>query len=528
MIKTDVLLPIGYTESDIKTAICQRLPIESSEIKDTRILRQSLDISDKSAPIYRVSVGISLSDEREGGLLKMRKKVFPAEDFSLSVPRFFCESRPIVVGSGPCGLFAALILAEAGARPILLERGMNVEDRRRTVDIFHKLGILDTESNVQFGEGGAGTYSDGKLKVGGMDKYKMKVLCEFCLAGAPGEILYTVGAHLGTDKLSDIVRSIREKIISLGGEVIFGAKMTDFSVKDGELESVSYSKDGDTVTLKTDSMILAIGHSAKDSLELLNEKGVKMEARGFGIGVRIEHPREYVNELVYGKNYDSRLGSASYHLVTHLEGGRSVYSFCMCPGGTVVAAASEEGGIVTNGMSEFARDGRNSNAAFLVSVTPNDFGSDDALAGVRLQRKIEGRAFTVGGCDYKAPSIRLDDFLAHKPLSSSFPVEPTYPRGVISASPDEYLPDYITQSLRASISDFDAWMPGFYLPEATVTGAETRSTSPVRITRDSGYESVSIRGIYPSGEGAGYSGGIVSSAADGIRTALALIEKKRA
>ena len=525
MIKTDVSLPIGYLEADIKNAICERLPIGADEIGEVHILRRMLDVGDKTAPYYKATVGIELSAEREAGLLKMKKKVSPAENFSLEIPSAKFNNPPVVVGSGPCGLFSALILAEAGACPIVIERGLEVEERIKLVERFNTFGILDTECNVQFGEGGAGTYSDGKLKVGGMDKYKMKVLTEFCRAGAPEEILYTVGAHLGTDNLSDIVKCVREKIISLGGKFIYGAKMCEISVKDGLLSSVTYEKGGEKHILETKSAVLAIGHSAKDSFESLLSSGVKMEARGFGIGVRMEHPREYINELVYGKNYDSRLGSASYHLVTHLPNGRSVYSFCMCPGGTVVAAASEAGGVVTNGMSEFARNAENSNAAFLVSVTPSDFDSDHPLAGMDLQRKIEGRAFEISGCDYKAPAISLGDFLAKKEESSAFSVSPSYPRGIVSRSPEQYLPDFVSDSLRASIADFDAWMPGFNLPDAVLTGAETRSTSPVRILRDEGFESVTVRGLYPAGEGAGYSGGIVSSAVDGIRTALALLQK---
>ena len=289
---------------------------------------------------------------------------------------------------------------------------------------------------------------------------------------------------------------------------------------------MKYQKGADTVTLPTDDLILAIGHSAKDTFERLYAHGVPMISRGFGIGVRIEHPREYINDLIYGKNHDPRLETASYHLVTHLKNGRSVYSFCMCPGGTVVAAASEQGGVVTNGMSEYLRDGENSNAAFLVSVTPDDFGSSHPLAGMELQRRIERAAFTAGGSDYRAPAVTMSDFMTDsaKDLGS---VRPTYPLGVRVTSPRTYLPEYVTDSLRASISDFEEWMPGFYYPDSVLTGAETRTTSPVRILRGESYECEVISGLYPAGEGAGYSGGIVSSAVDGIKCAFSIINRSK-
>lgn len=523
MIKTDVYVPISYTLDDIKSALCAHLPLSHDELSSLQILRSSLVLKDKSNIHYRLTVGITLDPERERSLLKIRKKVGEVPDFTLDIPPSRLASRPVVVGAGPCGLFAALILAESGARPIVLERGLPVEERKSRVDAFIRHGALDVECNVQFGEGGAGTYSDGKLKVGAMDSFKMKVLREFVAAGADSAILHSTTAHLGTDKLSDIVATLREKIISLGGEMIYSARFIDFAVRGGRVFSVKYEQGGDVVTIPTENLILAIGHSAKDTFESLYARGVPMIARGFGIGVRIEHPREYINELIYGKNYDSRLETASYHLVTHLKSGRSVYSFCMCPGGTVVPAASEEGGVVTNGMSEYLRDGENSNAAFLVSVTPDDFGSTHALAGMELQRKIERAAFLSGGSDYRAPAVTMSDFLVGK-VGTLGSVSPSYPIGVTPESPDKYLPDYVTSSLRESISDFDDWMPGFYLPDAVLTGAETRTTSPVRILRDPSYECEGICGVYPAGEGAGYSGGIVSSAVDGIKCALSILK----
>ena len=522
MIKTDIILPFGYTTDDIKNRLSSHLPIQKSEIKDIRIVKRTLKVDD-SGVYYKTTVAISLPEERENGLLKIRKKVSPHE-FEIFEPRAVrMSSRPVVVGCGPAGLFAALTLAEAGARPIVIERGEAVEDREKSVKGFMRDGILNPESNVQFGEGGAGTYSDGKLKVGSMDKYKMKVLSEFVSGGANEEITYSASAHLGTDKLSEIVKFIREKIISLGGEFIFSARFSGIKFNTGAVSSVSYVKDNNVYEISSENVILAIGHSARDTFKLLESYGFLMEAKGFGIGLRIEHPREYINSLVYGKHNNEYLESASYHLVTHLPNGRSVYSFCMCPGGTVVPAASEEGGIVTNGMSVYSRDADNSNAALLVSLTPKDFGADSPLAGFDLQRKIERAAYSLSS-SYKAPSVSLSAFLSGREADST-EVKPSYNIGTVTASADRFMPDFVSESMRMAMHDFDAWLPGFNYPEALLTAPETRSTSPVRILRTETYEATGKRGVYPIGEGAGYSGGIVSSAVDGIRAAEALISK---
>ena len=523
MIKTDIKLPFNYSDEDIFAAISQRLPIEREEVKKVEILKRSLNIDDKSDIHYTASVGLCLSADRERGLLKMKKKVSKVPDYSINLPEAEFSCRPLVVGAGPAGLFAALLLAEAGARPVVIERGLAVDERTKRVDTFTKFGILDPECNIQFGEGGAGTFSDGKLKVGGMDKYKHKVLSEFVSAGAPDEIMYTVGAHVGTDKLQNIVQKIRQKIISLGGEFHFNTRLDSIRLKDGRVAGATAIRGGETIDFETEDIILATGHSARDVFELLRDIGAMMSAKGFGIGLRIEHPREYINRLVYGDNPPVGIGTASYHLVTHLDSGRSVYSFCMCPGGTVVSAASEQGGIVTNGMSEFLRDADNSNAAFLVSVTPDDFGNDP-LAGIELQRQIERSAFRVGGEDYKAPSTTMEAFVKGNPATIGS-VKPSYQRGVITASAEEYLPEFITDSLKKGIADFDDWMGGFYYPDALLTGPETRTTSPVRVHRDDRFEAVGIAGLYPTGEGAGYAGGIVSSARDGLMVAESVVYK---
>ncbi len=524
MIKTDLVLPYGYTHDTVKEAICSCLPVDKSEITDIRILRRELVVEDGSAPRFKSTVAFSASVDKEEGLLKIRNKVARADEERFAARLSCFEKRPIVAGAGPAGLFAALTLAESGARPIILERGLKVDDRAKRIELFNTLGILDTECNVQFGEGGAGTYSDGKLKTGAKDKYKRRVLDEFIAGGADESVAYSSSAHLGTDKLPGIVESIRNKIISLGGEFIFSAKLVDVTVKNGELTAVSYIKNGDVIELASDTLMLATGHSARDTITMLREKGLRMKAKGFGIGMRIEHPREYINGIVYRDSASLIAETASYHLVTHLPSGRSVYSFCMCPGGQVVAATSEEEAIVTNGMSEYERRADNSNAALLVSVTPDDFGSDDPLAGIEFQRKTERAAYSVSG-SYKAPAIRLCDLISHSKPSGIGAVKPSYPIGVAEASAYEYMPEYIPLSICEAIPDFDAWMPGYLFGDAVLTGPETRTTSPVRIERDVNGCAPGFFGIYPTGEGAGYAGGIISSAVDGIKMAEKAIEK---
>ncbi len=522
MIKLDINLPVGYTSDDIRDAVCSRIPISRDEIKSAELLRRTLDLSADGAPKYKCTVAITSSEERETGLLKIRNKVFPYERRVFSAPPCVLDFRPVVVGAGPAGMFAALVLAEAGARPILLERGLPADERVRKVDMFNALGVLDPECNVQFGEGGAGTFSDGKLKSGSIDEYKLRVLLEFVEAGADADITYSDMAHLGTDKLPMIVTRIREKIISLGGEVIFAAKLTELRLKEGELRSVAYVKDGKLAEIDTRAAIIAVGHSARDTIRMLYDAGLPMEARGFGVGVRIEHPREHINRIVYGGSAHLIKDTASYHLVTHLPSGRSVYSFCMCPGGSVVAATSEAGHIVTNGMSEHARMGDNSNAALLVSVTPADFGSGSPLAGIEYQKRIERAAYNLTS-SYKAPCARLAEFMKGAESKELGECTPSYPLGTELGSFDACLPDHITESLRLGMVDFEDWLPGYMYPDATLTAPETRTTSPIRILRSESGAALGFSGIYPAGEGAGYAGGIVSAATDGVRIAEKLL-----
>ncbi len=525
MIKTNIKAKISYNTDELYSALSAALPIKREEIRELNILKRSLNLNDKGNIHYDLTVEAVLSPEREAGLLKMRKKVSPSQRLGFELPTVSVNSRPVVIGLGPAGLFAALALALSGARPTVYERGLGVEERKGKVKLFESLGVLDPECNIQFGEGGAGTFSDGKLKVGSMDKYKSFILNKLCEYGAPPEILFSTTAHVGTDRLSVIVKRIREEITALGGEVNFGARLASLKLKDGRIVGGSVEKNGESTDFEADTVILAAGHSARDTFELLSDIGASLTPRPFGMGLRIEHRREYVDRMVYGDDPPEGIETASYHLVTHLKSGRSVYSFCNCPGGSVVAAASEEGGIVTNGMSEFARGGENSNAAFLVSLTPEDFGSSDPLAGIALQRKIENAAYRLTG-GYKAPSVRMEDFLRKSKPAPMREIRPSYPLGTELHMPEEYLPECVTDSLREAIAEFDEWMPGFLCPDSPMTGPETRSTSPIRVEREENYSAKGIEGLYPVGEGAGYSGGIVSSARDGLMAAEYIILHK--
>lgn len=505
---SNIHLPVDYT--DVKKYAAEKLKIKVTAVKSAEIVRLSIDARNKSDIYFNAAVKAEV--ENEARFLRL-KDVEKYEPYVYPQPPVSCLSkRPVVVGSGPAGLFAALILAYSGAMPILIERGEDVDSRIKTVENFNKNGILNPESNVQFGEGGAGTFSDGKLTTGTKDPRQKKVIEEFIAAGAPKEIAYLAKPHIGTDKLVAVVKNLRKKIISLGGEVRFSCALTDIHIKNQRITGVETTQG----YIETDDVILAAGHSARDVFQLCAEKGIPMERKPFSVGVRIEHPQSLIQKAQYGNAQG--LPPADYKAAVHLKDGRGVYTFCMCPGGSVIAAASEENTVVTNGMSNFARDGKNANSALLVSVSPDDFKNDDLFAGVKLQRKLERQAFYMGGGNYKAPVTLVEDFLKKQKTAAMGGIEPTYPVGTTPSDLRRLFPEFISDALAEGIVLIDRRIHGFNTADAPMTGVESRSSSPLRICRGEDLQS-QIRGLYPCGEGAGYAGGIMSAAVDGIKCA---------
>ena len=524
---TGLKLPLGFREGDLKRAAAKQLRLPESAIGQVRLCKKSVDARKKDNVHFVCAVEAAIQGD-ENRLLSRRRDnaVQKAEPYRYQLPQAGkLPQRPVVVGFGPAGMFAALLLAQCGQEPIVLERGQAVEERERAVQRFWKERVLDSQSNVQFGEGGAGTFSDGKLTTGTGDGRIRKVLEELVAAGAPEEILYEAKPHIGTDKLPGVVRSIRQQVIALGGEVRFSTQVTGFRLKEGRLVGLTLRTPAGEEALECSQVILAIGHSARDTFQELHSLGLPMEAKAFSVGARIEHPASLIDRAQYGDFAGHpALGAADYKLSCHLENGRGVYTFCMCPGGTVTGAASEEGGVVTNGMSAWARDGRNSNAALLVGVTPADFGAEGPLAGVAFQREIERAAFRLAGGDYSAPAQRVADLLAGVPSKGFGGVLPTYEPGVVPGDIAQCLPSFVVDSMKAALPILGRRLQGFDSGDALLTAPETRSSSPVRILRDESCQSPLAQGLYPCGEGAGYAGGIVSAAVDGLRCAEAVLQ----
>jgi uncharacterized protein len=522
---TDLRLPLNHSEDELRAAVLKELGIGPRDLVGYSVFRRSFDARKRGAIalIYHLDVETTREEEI---LRRLRgnSHVGPTPDTSY---RFAAQApadlavRPVVIGVGPCGLFAGLLLAQMGFRPIILERGKQV--RERTVDTFGlwRQGVLDPESNVQFGEGGAGTFSDGKLysQIKDPGHRGRKVLTEFVEAGAPAEILYVNKPHIGTFRLVKMVENMRAKIESLGGEIRFQSRVEDVILKEGKVRGVVLS---DGQHLEAEHVVLAVGHSARDTFEMLFHRGVYMEAKPFSIGFRIEHPQSLIDRCRFGPQAGNPLlGAADYKLVHHCLNGRSVYSFCMCPGGTVVAAASEPGRVVTNGMSQYSRDERNANSGIVVGITPEDYPGGP-LAGVAFQRRWEERAFELGGGTYEAPGQLVGDFLAGRPSTEFGSVLPSYRPGVRLGDLSTSLPEYAIEAIREALPAFDKQIRGFAMNDAVLTGVETRTSSPLRITRNEGFQSLNTAGLYPAGEGAGYAGGILSAAVDGIKVAEAV------
>lgn len=509
------------SEEEVFYFVLKKYNISKNDILDWNISKKSIDARRKKDIHYNYSLDMRLKNESK---YPKFKKIESFEMPKINIRNTF-SYPPYIIGAGPSGLFAALTLIENGIKPIVVEQGQDVDSRKETVDIFLKNGTLNTLSNVQFGEGGAGTFSDGKLTSGINNPLCSKVLEEFVRFGAPKQILYLSKPHIGTDNLISIIKNMRNYIISKGGKFLFNTKLIDFNIENNSISSLICKNylTNETLEFKTNNVILAIGHSSRDTFETLYSKGITMEKKNFSVGVRIEHLQSDINLAQYGDITKLKLPPAEYKLACHLPNGRSCYTFCMCPGGVVVASSSEEKTIVTNGMSYFSRNGTNSNSALLVNVTPDDFTDSSVLAGIYFQKELEEKAFILGGNNYFAPIQRTEDFMNNRKSEYIGTVKPTYTPGVTLSNLNEILPKFVSDTLKEGILEFDKRLSGFANPDSILTGVETRSSSPVRILRNEKLTS-NISGIYPCGEGAGYAGGIMSASVDGIKCAIALME----
>ena len=527
---TNLTMPLHHADEAVAAAICARLRIKPRDVLRHQIARRGNDARDKSNILLVYTVDVTLRDEA-AVLARFRKdrqvQRTPDTSYRPVATAPAGAPRPVVIGAGPCGLFAGLILAQMGFRPIILDRGKVVRERTKDTWGLWRRSVLDPESNVQFGEGGAGTFSDGKLysRIKEPRHLDRKVLTEFVKAGAPPEILTEAHPHIGTFRLVTMVESLRASIEALGGEYRFQQRVDGIDVQvDAEgrrhVRGVHLHDGG---YLEAERVVLAIGHSARDTFHMLHDAGVHVEAKPFSLGVRIEHPQSWIDQARFGHNAGHPvLGAAEYHLSHHCSNGRTVYSFCMCPGGTVVAATSEEGRVATNGMSQYSRNERNANSGFVVAIDPARDYPGHPLAGLALQRHWEAKAFVAGGSNYKAPAQRLGDFLAGRPSTTLGSVVPSYRPGVQPTSLDECLPDYAVAAMREALPVFGRQIPGYDHPDVVMTGVETRTSSPVRFTRGADFQSLNTAGLFPAGEGAGYAGGILSAAVDGIKVAEAV------
>lgn len=538
---TEVKLPVENAQSlthqadEIKAALLKRLEIPESDLIHFDIFKRGVDARKSHAILYVYSLDVEVKNEAKL-LAKFRKdahiKPAPDTEYKYVAQNTGTDKpRPVIVGFGPAGIFAALILAQSGFKPIVLERGKAVRERTKDTWGLWRKNVLNPESNVQFGEGGAGTFSDGKLysQIKDPKHYGRKVIQEFVKAGAPEEIMYVSHPHIGTFRLVGMVEEMRKTIIELGGEIRFQSRVEDIELasdKDGQNQvQAVVLQTGERIA--TNHLILAVGHSARDTFEMIYKRGIYVEAKPFSVGFRIEHPQSLIDKARYGKSYSedllNKLGAADYKLVHHAKNGRAVYSFCMCPGGTVVAAASEPNRVVTNGMSQYSRNERNANAGIVVGITPEVDYPGHPLAGMELQRKLEGHAFVLGGSNYNAPGQLIGDFLANKASSKFGEVQPSYTPGVHLTNLDTALPEFAISAIREAIPEFAKQVKGFDLADGILTGVETRTSSPIRIKRDdASLQSINTKGLFPCGEGAGYAGGILSAGVDGIKVAEAV------